>query len=379
MKNRYDILLCPPDLRGDERGFIEKCLEDNWVSTSGPFVEEFEKKIAAFLDREFSIATSSGTAALELCLSGAGVGTGDYVIVPDWTFSATPNAVMHAGATPYFVDIDKDNWGLNPVDLDAAIDALEKDGVCPKAVIVVQPPGHVASMIEIKDICTRYDIVLIEDAAGALGTYFNGTPAGAFSDLAAFSFNGNKIITASSGGMVVTDNPDYASRVSMLSVNSHGPNYNYKIPGYNNRMSNICAGIALAQFGRFKAILEDKKRISKRYDQALKNLVVFRPIPRAPVEDSNHWMYCALLDSETQAQSLIQFMEQRKIQIRVFWRSLTSEPAFSTMPQSVVSNSRAISGRVVALPCGSGLTSSEQELVIEGLSDWWATTEGRTI
>lgn len=376
MKDKYDVLLCPPDLRGNERCYIEKCLEDSWISTNGPFVDQFEQQMSGLVNRKFAIATSSGTAALELCLSGCGIGSGDYVIVPDWTFSATANAVIHTGATPFFVDISAENWGLEPSDLVESLQRLQNENIRPKAIIVVQPPGLVAHMVAIRDICTKYDIIMIEDAAGALGTDQNGTLPRSLSDLAAFSFNGNKIITASSGGMVVTDNQKYAERIRMLSVNSHGPNYNYSIPGYNNRMSNICAGIGLAQMERFDQILSDKKRIAERYDQALKDLMLFQPAPRASSHVSNHWMYCALLASEEQALSLIRFMEGKRIQIRIFWRSLSSEPAFSSFPRSAVKNSRAISGRVVALPCGSGLMPAEQERVIEELEKWCTTIEG---
>jgi len=379
MKDKYDILLCPPDLRGNERAYIDKCLEDSWVSTSGPFVEQFEKQLAGLLKREFAIATSSGTAALELCLTGSGVGKGDYVIIPDWTFSATANAVIHAGAIPFFADIDQGNWGLDPVDLEKSFERLKGDGIQVKAVIVVQPPGQVANMPAIKDICEKYDAILIEDAAGALGTYSDGNPLGSFSDLAAFSFNGNKIITASSGGMVVTNSSEYAKRVELLSMNSHGPNYTYKVPGSNNRMSNICAGIALAQMERFDEILANKRRISERYDEALKELPVFGPAPRAPGDSSNHWMYCALLKSESQGQDLIKFMEERRVQVRVFWRSLTSEPAFCDFPHSEVKNSREISGRLVALPCGSALSVDEQEQVIEGVREWSAQTKRKSV
>lgn len=378
MKDMYDILLCPPNMRGNERSYLDKCLETNWVSTNGVFVEEFEKLIANFLNMQFSIATSSGTMALELCLSGSGIGRDDYVIIPDWTFSATANAVLHVGAIPYLADIGDANWGLDPADLEESFQRLKREGIYPKAVITVQPPGQTANMRPIKELCTKYNAVLIEDAAGALGTRSEDCPLGSLSDLVAFSFNGNKIITASSGGMVVTNNAEYAKRIQLLSDNSHGRNYNYIIPGNNSRMSNVCAGIALAQMERFDEILASKKRIAERYDKALEGLPLFVSAPRAPAESSNHWMYCALLDSEARAQSLIQFLEERRIQIRVFWRSLSSEPAFSQFPRSSVTNSRAISGRVISLPCGSALTPAEQERVIVELENWSRQEEGKS-
>lgn len=371
MTNRtYDILLCAPDLAGNERLYLERCIAENWISTAGPFVDQFEQKIAALLGRKYAVATSSGTAAIELALIGAGLRPGDRVIVPDWTFSATATAAAHAGASLYMADITLDGLGLDPEDLERALALHRNESIRVGAVIAVHPFGYPANLNPLRDICAAYGVPLVEDAAGAIGTLYEGSHVGGHGSVSALSFNGNKTLTTGGGGMALTDNAEQAQAIRAYSTNSHGPNYHYKVIGYNHRMTNLAAAIGLAQLERLDEMIESKKRIAARYDRALQEIGGLQTIPTVSWGTPNSWMYCAYAESEYEAKSLIDFMDERRIQVRIFWRSLASEPAFAGAGRSELKNSRFISGRVVALPCSSHLTMQEQERVIDALRSW---------
>lgn len=370
MNRTYDILLCAPDLAGNERLYLERCIAENWISTAGPFVDEFEQKIAALLGRKHAIATSSGTAAIELALIGAGLQAGDRVIVPDWTFSATATAAAHAGASLYMADITLDGLGLDPDDLERSLELHRKENTRVGAVVAVHPFGYPAKLTLLRDICAAYGVPLIEDAAGAIGTLYKGNHVGGHGSVSAFSFNGNKTLTTGGGGMVLTDDAARAQIIRAYSTNSHGPNYHYKVIGYNHRMTNLAAAIGLAQLERLDEMIDSKKRIAARYDRALREIGGLQAIPMVSWGTPNSWMYCAFAENEYEAKTLIDFMDERRIQVRIFWRSLASEPAFTGAGRSELKNSRAISGRVVALPCSSHLTMQEQERVIDALRGW---------
>jgi perosamine synthetase len=369
----YDILLSSPDLRGNEQDYIRQCISDNWISSAGPFVGEFEEKISKRLGRKHAVATSSGTAAIELGLIGSGIKSGDKVVVPDWTFAATASAVAHIGAEIILADVTRDGFGLDPVDLEKILQADRQGPSRITAAIAVHPFGHPADMDALMDVCNRYGIAMIEDAAGAIGSSYKGKPVGGHGKVSAISFNGNKTLTTGGGGMVLTDNDDIAEVMRLHSVNSQGPNYRYKVIGYNHRMTNLAAGIGLAQLERLDEMLESKKRISDRYTAYLEQSGCLETIPHMPWATSNCWMYCGLAKSEAHACSLIEFMDKNRVQVRIFWRSLASEPAFQDIQRSDLKNCREISGRVVALPCSSHLTEEQQENVIALLGEWHKT------
>jgi len=370
MTGPYDILLCVPDLRGRESEYLEQCVRDNWISSAGPFVDAFEERLAALHGRRFAVATSSGTAAIDISLAGLNLEPGDRVIMPGWTFSATANAALHAGAEPYFVDISPDNLGMDADDLDAALAENSKLGKRVRAVIVVHTFGRPAELDRLEDVCRANDVPLVEDAAGAIGSRYKGKPIGKFGQSSIFSFNGNKLICAGGGGMALTDDAELAERMRLKSTNSHGPNYHYKIIGYNHRMTNLSAAIGLAQIERLDEMLSLKKALSRRYDDALAGSNKFALIPDDTKNQQNYWIYCILVNTTQLAEDLFSFMETRRIQIRIFWRLLTLEPAFAGFPGSKLDVARSISGRVVALPCSSDLSSSDQERVIAAVREW---------
>lgn len=370
MTGPYDILLCVPDLRGREREYLDQCIRDNWVSSAGPFVDAFEERLAALLGRRFAIATSSGTAALDIALTSLDLKAGDRVIMPGWTFSATANAAIHAGAEPYFVDISPDNLGMDADDLETALAANRKQGKRVAAVIVVHAFGRPAELGRLVEVCRVHDVPLIEDAAGAIGSRYRGKPVGTFGRSGVLSFNGNKLVCAGGGGMALTDDADLAERMRLKGTNSHGPNYHYKVIGYNHRMTNLSAALGLAQIERLDEMLALKKALSKRYDDALTGSNKFATIPDDTENQQNYWIYCILLGTTELAEDLYQFMEARRIQVRIFWRLLTLEPAFADFPGSKLEVCRSISGRVIALPCSSNLSIDDQQRVIDAVQEW---------
>lgn len=364
------IPLSVPDLRGNEKKYLKRCVTDNWVSSAGPFVTEFEKSIAGLTGRRHAVSTVNGTAALQLALNAAGVNDGDLVIVPDWTFAATANAVVHAGATPFFVDIAADSLTIDPELVASALKAAPL-GRRIAAVIPVHAAGHPPDMDGIAEVCGKSEIAVIEDAAGAIGAAYKGRPAGSMGDASVFSFNGNKLVTAGGGGMIMTDREDWARRAKHLSTQARvGKEYEHDAVGANLRMTNLNAAVGMAQLERLDEMLAARKRIAHRYDAAVterKNLSV---LPQASWANGNSWMYTVRTDSEADAQSLLAQFAQRKIGARPFWRSLSAQRPYSLMPKLLTGVSAAISGRTVSLPCSSSLTDDEQSRVIEALDAW---------
>jgi dTDP-4-amino-4,6-dideoxygalactose transaminase len=360
------IGLAEPDLRGREGEYLARCVADNWVSSAGPFVGDFEKKMAEVAGCSHGVAVVNGTAALSLALIAAGVKPGDGVIVPDYTFAATANSVLHIGAVPCFVDVTKDTWTLDP-DLVASV--LAKSRVA--AVVPVHTLGHPAEMNRLRAICDAAGVALIEDAAGAIGAEYRGRPAGSLGDAAVFSFNGNKTVTAGGGGMIVTNRDKWAAHAKAISQQARaGSRYQYEAVGYNYRLTNVNAAIGLAQLERLSEMLGLKRAIATRYDEAFKTRNDLRPMPRAPWAESGCWLYSVLCGSREAADSLVTTMSGLNIEARHFWESLSSQPPYRNHPSLLSGVSESLSGHVVSLPCSSHLTTAEQERIIDALNVW---------
>jgi dTDP-4-amino-4,6-dideoxygalactose transaminase len=362
------IPLSVPDLRGNESRYLEQCIRDNWVSSAGPFVADMERRVGMLVGRSDAVATVNGTAALHLALTVAGIGRDDRVMVPDWTFVATANAVCHAGAVPFFTDVNAETWSLDPGLVVRALGRLENRI---RAVIVVHPLGHPADIDPIRAACERFGIPLIEDAAGAIGALYKGRPVGSFGRLSIFSFNGNKTVTAGGGGMVVTDEPGLAERIRSLSTQARiGADYLYREIGYNYRMTNLNAAVGLAQLERLNDMVAAKRAVASVYDSALAGREDMRPMPRMPWAESSCWLYSVRCASVSDAETLVNHLRKQNIEGRIFWRALSPQPAFSDCPRLLTGVARELSGRVVSLPCGSALTQAQQERVVTALSEW---------
>lgn len=358
------IPLAIPDLRGREAAYLARCVEDNWVSSAGPQVAAFEAAVADVAGTRHAVATVNGTAALHLALLAAGVGPGDRVLVPDWTFAATANAVLHAGATPVFLDITEESWSLDPALVAEAIETYQ-----PRAVIAVHVLGHAADMDAIQTAAGA--VPVIEDAAGAIGAQYKKRTVGSLGDAAIFSFNGNKTVTAGGGGAIVTDREEWADRARSLSTQARaGAGYRYAEAGYNYRMPNINAALGLAQLERLDEMLAAKRAIAERYDAAFAARDDLSPMPRCDWGRSACWLYslrCADMDS---ASGLVTHLNQAGIEARSFWEALSDQVPYAKFPSIRTGVAALLSGTVVSLPCSSLLSEADQARVIAALADW---------
>jgi perosamine synthetase len=357
-----------PDLRGREREYLVQCVDDNWVSSAGPFVTELEDRVAALSGCSHGVAMVNGTAAIHLALVAAGIEPGDYVAVPDWTFAASANAIFHAGATPYFVDVDARTWTMDP---DLLALALKQNETPIKAVLCVHTLGHPADMDALLAVCEAAGVPLIEDAAGAIGAKYKGRNVGGDGLAACFSFNGNKVVTAGGGGMIVTNDEALATQARKLSTQSReGADYIHSAVAWNYRMTNVNAAIGLAQLERLDEMIAAKRTIAARYDSALGQQNQVTLMPRCDWAEHNGWLYSVALPDETAANDLIAHLRSERIEARNFWRALSAQEPYAQAPTLLNGTAADLSGRVVSLPCSSQLREADQDRVIQAISAW---------
>lgn len=290
------VWLSSPTMHGEELQYMTEAYRSNWMSTIGENINEIEKSFSEYIGCENAVALSAGTAALHMAIKLAGVKTGDKVFCTDITFSASANPVVYEGGIPIFIDSEPDTWNMDPEALKKAFEIYPEV----KTVIVVNLYGTPAKFDEIKDICDEHGAVLIEDAAESLGAVYKGKKTGSFGDYNIISFNGNKIITGSSGGMLVTDNADAANKVRKWSTQSreNAPWYQHEELGYNYRMSNVIAGVVRGQYKHLDEHIKLKKEIYMRYKEGLKDLPVTMNPYQADITEPNFWLSCMLIDKD---------------------------------------------------------------------------------
>ncbi|MBJ26620.1 MAG: hypothetical protein CMM30_02925 [Rhodospirillaceae bacterium] len=366
------IPLAVPDLRGNELVYLKKCIETNWVSSAGPFIGECEEIIKNKLERSNAIATVNGSAALHLSLLACKTKPGDYVIIPDWTFAATANAVYHAGCIPIFADIDKQSYSLDP-DIVEKIISNYPGRI--SAMIVVHPLGHPANLDPLISISKSAKIPLIEDAAGAFGAKYQGRPVGSFGEFSVLSFNGNKTITAGGGGMILTNSSIDAAYLRKLSGQARvGQDYKYESIGFNYRMTNINAGLLLAQLERMDEMLAAKRKIAEIYDPIVNKHKNLKTLSSMNWGESSNWLYSVVCESEPASCDLMRYLDAQNIEVRSFWRSLSIQPPYIDAPSFLNGVSEKLTGKVVSFPCSSSLTDDDQARVISHLSQWnWSS------
>ena len=368
MSDHEYIPLSVPDLRGREIEYLRACVDDNWVSSVGPYVVEMERRMASLCGRAHAIASVNGTTALHLALVAAGVRPGDLVVVPDWSFAACANAAFHAGGTPYFVDVTEESWTLDAELVAAAV--TESTGRI-GAILAVHTLGHPADMDAILAVAAEAGVPLIEDAAGAIGARYKGRAVGAFGAAACFSFNGNKTVTAGGGGMIVTDDESLAITAQRLSTQARsGDAYRHDSIAWNYRMTNLNAAVGLAQLERLGEMVASKQLIAARYDGALVARADLGLMPRAQWAEHCCWLYSVICASRGDADGLVRHMQTHGIEARTFWLSLSAQAPYAAAPRRLSGVSAVLSGRVVSLPCSSHLSDNEQERVIAALDDW---------
>lgn len=362
------IPLSTPDLRGRELDYLRTCVEDNWVSTAGPFVGEIERRVAAFCQVPHAVATVNGTTALQVALMATGLKHGDKVLVPDWTFAATVNAVIHAGCEPVFADVSETNLTISPRRVEEAFDVLAGKI---RAVVAVHALGRGPDLPALSALCRRHDALLIEDAAGAFGAITHDHAAGCFGDAGIFSFNGNKILTAGGGGMIVTSNERLAHRARHLCQQARTrDDYCHDEVGFNYRITNVNAAIGLAQLERFDEMRSRRLAIQRRYDSALFPSNRLTPLPAASWDRPYCWLYSVLCGDANVAASLVAALRASDIEARCFWRALSRQAPYSKFDRFGGEVAAALSGVVVSLPCSSHLSDADQDIVIAAVKQW---------
>ncbi len=366
------ILLASPHMsdEGYEQQFIKEAFDTNWIAPLGENVNKFEEEIANYVGVKTGAALSAGSAAIHLGLKALNVKQGDIVFCSSLTFSATCNPIIYQNATPVFIDSEYETWNMDPLALEKAFEKYPN----PKAVIVVHLYGTPAKMDEIIKICKKHNVPLIEDAAESLGSIYNGQQTGTFGEYGVFSFNGNKIITTSGGGMLVSNNEDGIKKVRFWATQSKEPvrHYEHKEIGYNYRMSNICAGIGRGQLKVLDKRIEKKTEIYNKYKNELEKAkeIKMQPIPKNT--KPNHWLSVMTIDKDSKVKPLniMETLEKENIDSRPVWKPMHLQPVFKeydfiTAKNDGTSVSEDLFNRGVCLPSDTKMTEEEQERVID--------------
>ena len=366
------ILLASPHMsdEGYEQQFIKEAFDTNWIAPLGENVNKFEEEIANYVGVKTGAALSAGSAAIHLGLKALNVKQGDIVFCSSLTFSATCNPIIYQNATPVFIDSEYETWNMDPLALEKAFEKYPN----PKAVIVVHLYGTPAKMDEIIKICKKHNVPLIEDAAESLGSIYNGQQTGTFGEYGVFSFNGNKIITTSGGGMLVSNNEDGIKKVRFWATQSKEPvrHYEHKEIGYNYRMSNICAGIGRGQLKVLDKRIEKKTGIYNKYKNELEKVkeIKMQPIPKNTMP--NHWLSVMTIDKDSKVKPLniMETLEKENIDSRPVWKPMHLQPVFKeydfiTAKNDGSSVSEDLFNRGVCLPSDTKMTEEEQERVID--------------
>ena len=360
------IYLSPPDVGPKEREALLAALDSGWIAPLGPAVDEFEARLAEATGRPYACALSSGTAALHLALVIGGVGAGDRVLVSTLTFVATANAVTYVGATPVFIDSEPASWNLDPELLTKELDRSARVGELPKAVIAVDLYGQCADYKRITEACKRHGVLLISDAAESLGASYRGRPAGSFGDMAILSFNGNKIITTSGGGALLTSNADWDRQARHLSTQAREPaaHYEHTTRGYNYRLSNLLAAVGCAQLEKLAVKVERRRAHNVEYRKALEGLDQVQFMPEIAGGDSTFWLtaLCVGAAGDTSIRDrVIQALTDKEIEARPVWKPMHQQPLFSGAASVLNGCADHLFANGLCLPSGSSLSPIDRD------------------
>ena len=367
------IFLSPPHLGNDEAQLVAEAFRSNWIAPLGPHVDAFERELAAYVDTPHAVALSSGTAALHLALVALGIGQGDVVWVSSLTFAASVFPVQYVGATPVFVDSDRATWNMDADLVVSALDEAATRGSLPRALVLVHLYGQCADVERIANACTKHGVLLIEDAAEALGANYRGRAAGTFGDVGFYSFNGNKIITTSGGGMLVTPHEDVATRVRQLATQARepAPHYEHTRTGYNYRLSNVLAAIGRGQLAQIEQRVHARRAVFTRYVSALGDIDGITFMPEETFGDSssraNRWLTVLTIDSHrfgTDRETVRLALEAENIEARPVWKPMHRQPVFARCDAIGGAISDELFETGLCLPSGSSLTHEQQDRVV---------------
>jgi dTDP-4-amino-4,6-dideoxygalactose transaminase len=364
------VFLSPPDVGDEERKMLLEAFDSNWIAPTGPDIDAFECELAEKTAVAHAVALSSGTAALHLALLLAGVERGDEVLVPSLTFIASAATVTYLGAHPVFVDCSAESWNLDPVLVEEVLSERAALGRLPSAVITVDLYGETADYAALEALCHRFDVPLIEDSAEALGATHRGQAAGSFGVAGIFSFNGNKIITTSGGGMLVTQSQQFAEQARHLATQAREPfsHFEHTTVGYNYRLSNLLAALGRAQLRGLDARIERRKKIDAAYTDGLADLPGVSFMPRTAAGTGNYWLTCILIDPEifgADREGVRLTLETADIESRPTWKPLHLQPAFSEATFVGPGHCAHVFDHGLCLPTGSSLSPADQSRVIE--------------
>jgi pyridoxal phosphate-dependent aminotransferase EpsN len=360
------IYLSPPDVTPEDREAVNRAFDGGWIAPLGPEVDAFEAELAAVTGRAHGVALSSGTAALHLGLILHGVGPGDKVLVSSLTFSATANAIRYVGAEPVFIDSNTETWNLDPELLEQALEEGEYAACMP-----VDIYGQCADYGDIVPLCEAHGVPIIEDAAEALGASYRGKPAGSFGNVAALSFNGNKIITTSGGGAMVTDDGDLAARARFLATQARdpAPHYQHSEIGYNYRLSNLLAALGRSQLADLERRVKVRRAHNAAYREAFADLPGVEFMPEAEGHTSTAWLTCLTVDPEqagVDREQIRVHLESLDIEARPAWKPMHLQPVFAGCRSYGGEVSARLFDNGLCIPSGSSMTEDQRQQVIEG-------------
>jgi dTDP-4-amino-4,6-dideoxygalactose transaminase len=371
------IYLSPPDVNDEDRRRLLEAFDSNWIAPLGPQVDAFEEEMGAFLGVPHCLALCSGTAALHLALLVLGVERGDEVICSTLTFAASVNAIRYLGAEPVFIDSEAGSWNLDPELLAAELEECDRRGKLPRAIVAVDLYGQCARYDAIGEIAARHGIPIIEDAAEALGAHYGERPAGSFGRLAILSFNGNKIITTSGGGMLVSDDEALVEQARHLATQAREPavHYEHHRVGYNYRLSNLLAALGRGQLGRLPERVNALRKINREYRRSAGDLPGIEFMPEVPLGRSTFWLTACTIDSAKAgctSEDVRRALEEENIEARPVWKPMHLQPAFRAFRSRGGEVAEELFRTGLCLPSGAALSEAELESIVAILRSTWS-------
>jgi dTDP-4-amino-4,6-dideoxygalactose transaminase len=364
------VYLSPPDVGNEERRLLLDAFDSNWIAPLGPHVDAFEREVAERIDVPAALALSSGTAALHLALILLGIQPGDDVLVPTQTFIATANVVTYVGARPVLVDSDPTTWTIDPALVADELERRARQGRLPAALVTVDLYGQCADYDRLLRTCAEFEVPVLEDAAEALGATYDARPAGSFGSAGVFSFNGNKIITTSGGGMLVSNDASLVDRARHLSTQAREPvvHYEHLAVGFNYRLSNLLAAVGRGQLRGLDERVTRRRAINEHYRAALSHLPGIAFMPVASYGHPNYWLSCILVDSDifgAGGEDIRLALEALDIESRPTWKPLHLQPVYADAPTVGGAVAASIFERGLCLPSGSRMSAADLDRVTE--------------
>jgi UDP-N-acetylbacillosamine transaminase len=364
---RKRIFLSAPHMSGNELKYIEKVFESNYIAPLGEYVNKFEESVKEYTGAPNALAVTSGTAAIHLALRVLGIKEGDEVLASTFTFIGSVNAILYQNATPVFIDSDESSWNLSPKLLKEYLEKAEKK---PKALIVTHLYGMPADIEEIAKICKEHDVYLIEDAAESLGATFHGRHTGTFGDFGIYSFNGNKILTTSGGGMLVSPNKEWIEKAMFYSTQAKEPyiHYEHKEYGYNYRMSNVLAAIGVAQMEVIEERVRKKREISEWYRKHLRDVEEIEFMPELPGSRGNRWL-TALTFKKTDFNRIMKALEGINVESRPLWKPMHMQKLFENCKSELDGTSENLYKRGLCLASSTTMTEEDVEMISKAIKE----------